>query len=120
MTRFEMEISGKLGEFWKKDAEKRVAKAVESVKDMNIDENGVATWKSNGHCLMDDYLELLEYGGVKEVSRENTKIARDKETAEFLKNYRHEPTEEEMLEMRAAFGEGTVVVDVLSGKRYAV
>ena len=29
MTRFEMEISGKLGTFWKKNAEDEVKKAVE-------------------------------------------------------------------------------------------
>ena len=43
------------------------------------------------------------------------------EVRETLKGYAsRQPNDEEMHEMRSAFGTGTTVVDVLSGRRYAV
>ena len=44
-------------------------------------------------------------------------MKREAQTAEFLASYRHEVTEEERTEMRAAFGTGATVVDIISGKR---
>ena len=43
------------------------------------------------------------------------------EAREALKGYAsRQPNDKEMHEMRSAFGTGTTVVDVLSGRRYAV
>lgn len=121
MTRFEKEISGELGEFWmnhaKKEVETAVAKANESA---TVDENGVIRWNSNGNCIPDDFCEKLEYAGYN-FSREATREAREIEDNEFIEQYKamkHEPTEEELAEMRAAFGAGTKVVDILSGREY--
>lgn len=120
MTRFEREISGQLGEYWKKDAEKEVQKAVAMAdSDATVDENGAISWKSNGSYLMDDLCEKLEYAGYP-FSREATKNARQLQVAKELDEYRKnwtEPSAEEKERMRAEFGTGTTVVDVLAGRR---
>lgn len=120
MTRFEREISGQLGEYWKKDAENEVKKAVaEADRNAIVDENGAIRWKSNGSYLMDDFCEKLEYAGYN-FSREATKNARQLQVARELEEYRKnwtEPSQEEKEQMRAAFGPGTTVVDVLAGRR---
>ena len=120
MTRFYQEITGVLGDYWKKDATKRVHDYVEEAKvKADVDSNGAIRWKNNGNYLMDDYCEVLEYAGYP-FSREATKAARDAQVAEQLAAYRANPpmmTDEYIAEMRAAFGNGTSVVDVISGKQ---
>lgn len=121
MTRFEMEISGQLGAFWKNHAEREVAQAVEwATNDAIVEPNGAIKWKSNGHYLMDDMCEKLEYIGFR-FDREATRVAREAQDTEFLRAYRdsmknHKPSAEELYEMEAAFGKGTKVVDVLTGQ----
>ena len=56
MTRFEREINGSLGDFWKKNAEEEVKKAVAQADEKaTVDEDGAVRWKSNGRCLMADF-----------------------------------------------------------------
>lgn len=121
MTRFEQEISGALGEYWVNSAKKEVERAVAKAStDATVDENGVIRWNSNGNCIPDDFCEKLEYAGF-QFSREATREAREIEDKEFIEQYKamkHEPTEEELAEMRATFGAGTKVVDILSGREY--
>lgn len=121
MTRFQQEISGQLGEFWKKNAEKEVVKAIEwAYKDAIVESDGAIRWKNNGHYLMDDLCEKLEYAGYN-FSREATRVARDKQDSEFVRAYRermknHKYSEEEIFEMQAAFGKGTKVVNAITGQ----
>ena len=73
--------------------------------------------------LMSDAMEeLLEAGLVTEDHVRDTAVAREKHTietlteyAEHMKNY--VPSDEELFEMRAAFGEGETVVNVITGQR---
>ncbi len=120
MTRFEREISGSLGAFWKKNAEEEVRKAVAKVDaDAAVEADGAIKWNSNGRYLMDDFCEKLEYAGYG-FSREATAKKRDAQNAESLAEYRKNDkgfTGEELAGARAAFGEGTTVVDVLTGKK---
>ena len=121
MTRFEREISGSLGEFWKKNAQKeldQLRSELESGK-ITIDWNGVAR-NCIGRVLMSDLLEKLTYITDK-VSVEATTEARELEVAEELAEYRrnaHPYSQEQLAEMRAAFGPGTTVVDVITGESY--
>ena len=120
MTRFQQEISGQLGEYWVKSAKEEVQKAVAQVADMDIDEYGVARWKSNGNCPPDDFLEKLEYAGVSIIDYERTREESERQTAASIAAYkanRKPMTEEELFEARAAFGAGTVIVDVITGER---
>ena len=67
---------------------------------------------------MDDLLEMLVLVTDKADSAA-TRAARETEVQADLESYRANrkaPSAEELAEMRAAFGEGTKVVDVLTGK----
>ena len=120
MTRFEKEISGSLGQWWKNHAEKELAEAVvKANEEAIVEETGAIKWKSNDSYLMDDFCEKLEYAGYN-FSREATKKAREAELSRFFEEYRRnykEPTEEEKAEMRAAFGEDAEIVDVIARKK---
>jgi len=117
MTRFEQEITGKLGDFWKRNAQQEVEKLMDRAYEIEVEKDGAAKWVSNGNYLPSDVCEKLVYGGF-DFSPKATEIKRNKQTADFLNGYRnHKPTAEEMFEMRAAFGEGTTVVNVLTGEK---
>lgn len=123
MSRFTRELSGELGAFWKKDAEKeleRVRADLEAGR-ITIDENGVAR-NCIGRVLMDDMLEKVNLLTDK-ADTEATRAARAAEVEAALEEYRRNyvgPTEEEKTEMRAAFGEGETVVDCITGKAYTL
>lgn len=122
MTRFQMEISGKFGDWWKKNAEKEVIEALKDVAENAIvEEDGAIRWISSGNYIPDDFCEKLEYGGYN-FSREATKIKKDIQQSKFVEEYResmknHVYSEEELYEMKSAFGEGTCIVDIITGKK---
>ena len=120
MTRFEREISGSLGAFWKKNAEEELKKAVAQAETQaTVEADGAIRWNSNGRYLMDDFCEKLEYAGYA-FSREATAEKREAQNAESLAEYcRNDKglTGEALAEARAAFGEGTTVVNILTGER---
>lgn len=120
MTRFEKELSGALGAFWKASAEKELAEIqadLESGK-ITIDENGIAR-NCIGRVLMNDQLEKLAYI-TDEVDVEATQAARAAEVSQSLEGYRRNArpaSHEEINEMRAAYGEGQTVVNIITGQR---
>ena len=120
MTRFEQELSGALGAYWKQDAERRLAqvKADLEAGRITIDEAGVAR-NCIGRVLMDDQMELLIWV-TDRANAEATHAAREAEVEAELAEYRAKykgPSDEELAEMRAAFGPGTTVVNVITGKK---
>ena len=120
MTRLQRELSGSLGVFWKSFAEKELEqiRADFETGKITVDENGVARNRI-GRILMSDLLEKLTYITDK-VDVEATKAAREAETDAFLESYRkanNRRSAEELSEMRAAFGTGTTVVDIITGER---
>ena len=120
MTRFERELSGSLGAYWKASAEKELEQIREDFEagKITVDENGVARNRI-GRILMSDMLEKLTYITDK-VDAEATKAAREAETDAFLESYmkaNHRRSAEELSEMQAAFGTGTTVVDIITGER---
>lgn len=119
MTRFMKEYSGLLGEFWKKEAEKELAKVKAELEkgEITIDENGIAR-NCIGRVLMSDMLEKLALV-TDRVNVEATTKAREEADAKSLKEYRENRrpyTEEELKEMRAAFGPGTTIRDIITGE----
>ena len=121
MTRFEKELSGALGAYWKKSAEKELEKVKEELEKglITIDENGVARNRIS-RVLMSDMLEKLTYV-TDAVDTEATTKAREEEVTKILEEYRRNArpaTEEELDEMRAAFGTGKTVVNILTGEKY--
>ena len=61
MTRFEMELSGKLGDFWKRNAEQKIANMQKQADNGEIllDGNCAAYWERSGHYLPSDCVEIL-------------------------------------------------------------
>jgi hypothetical protein len=123
MTRFERELSGALGAYWKSSAEKEIRKIEERQMNGEIffGADGVVRWTSNNRVMPKDCREILSHTAYRDLfSEEASRAAEDAETAAFLESYRKNytgPSEEEKAEMRAAFGTGSTVVDVITGKR---
>lgn len=123
MTRFERELSGALGAYWKSSAEKEIRKMEERQMNGEIffGADGVVRWTSNNRVMPKDCREILSHTAYRDLfSEEASRAAEDAETAAFLESYRKNytgPSEEEKAEMRAAFGTSSTVVDVITGKR---
>lgn len=133
--RFQREISGELdrevasrtgrpnNHYWQKEAEKQVQKTIDMYNngELLIDEYGVAYWASNNRAIPEEYAIYAEYAGLPV----NCKLTREMELNQMkksLEEYRermknHVYTEEELGEMRNAFGEGKTIVDVITGKK---
>ena len=123
MTRFERELSGSLGAYWKASAEKEIRKMEERQISGEIffGADGVVRWTSNNRVMPKDCREILRYTVYRDLfSEEASRAAEDAETAAFLESYRKNykgPSEEEKAEMRAAFGTGSTVVNIITGER---
>ena len=134
-TRFMQEISGDLdrqvaertgkanNHIWQRHAEQEVARVREQYEngELIIDEYGIAYWASNANAIPEEVAEKVEYAGLP-INRELTKELEDEQTARSIEAYRermkdYEYSEEELFEMRCAFGEGATVVNVITGKR---
>jgi len=79
-------------------------------------EDGVRYWKSN-----DAVVPTFVYKDAYVVCPPEQKAARDKDVAESMSAYRKQRaktgySDEELFEMRAAFGPGAEVVDAITGK----
>lgn len=116
---FQNRLAGKLGEFWKKETLNQIEKVKRDLKEGNItiDENGVA-YNCIGRVVMDDLAEVIEYV-TPLIDRQATSLARADADAAFFEEYRKNPpkvTPEMYGEMRNAFGAGTDVVDIISGR----
>ena len=94
-----------------------------------IDETNSATgpvirWNSNDRIPFEDMLQnFVDAGWITAQELLNSVEQRQIEDAEaiaqYRKNYRG-PSEEDLFEMRAAFGAGATVVDVLTGREYTL
>ena len=121
MTRFEQELSGALGAFWKKNAEQEIERMQRMADNDEIrtNMNGAAFWNSNGNYLPADAAEKLSHTDY-EFSLEETAKAREAQTAQQLEAYRRNAkpaSAEQKAEMRAAFGANTTVCDIITGER---
>lgn len=120
-SRFMMDLEGKFGEFWQNEAKKSIEKVRADLEagQITIDDKGVAR-NCIGNIVMSDILEMLTFVTDK-VNVEATQAAEAEETSRWAAEYRarmanHVPSEEELFEMRAAFGQGATVVDVITGQ----
>jgi hypothetical protein len=88
--------------------------------------DGIVRWDSNGQVPPKDVVEEMLAGQAITTNEYLASgRARDTETAKFLDAYRtrmanHVPDAEELYEMRAAFGEGAEVVNIITGQRTTV
>lgn len=121
MTRFDKELQGLYEDYWKKEAIKYLHKIEEEVftGKITFDSEGVAR-NCIGRVVMDDIANALDYIVNDGSFRwDKTIEARQKEDEEFLKEYashNHQPSDEELAEMKAAFGQGAKVINILTGQ----
>jgi hypothetical protein len=84
--------------------------------------SGVPRWTPNQHVLFNDTIKELQIEHLPGFDREATEAARFEDVSTSVAAYRermknHKPSGEELFEMRAAFGRGTTVVNVITGRR---
>ena len=126
MTRFERELAGELGNYWAENAKKEIRKMEERQINGEIffGADGVVRWTSNNRVMPKDCREILSHTVYRDLfSEDASRAAEDAETAAFLESYRKNykgPSEEEKAGMRAAFGTGSTVMDVITGKRVSL
>ena len=119
---FNMELDGKFGQ-WRQQS------AVTQIKEMEEDyengkftiENGAAIWKCGNYLPVNCLAAVLngKYGYLIDVDEHERLL--DEQQSESIRAYKermknHVYSEEELYEMRAAFGAGTVITDVLTGQ----
>lgn len=118
-SRFQKELSGELGKYWKEAAENeliRIAEMIENGK-ITIDSKGVAR-NEIGRVLMSDMLEKVAIVNDN-VDVEATEAARLEELHNFCEEYRRNytgPTEEELAGARAEFGQSAAIINILTGE----
>ena len=123
MTRFERELNGSLGAYWKEQGEKELAKIKTELDEgkITIDDQGVA-WNCIGRPLMRDLAAKVALV-TDRIDLEATAQASSAEAAKSIAAYRASRekngySDEEIHEMRAAFGPGTTITDLLTGKTF--
>ena len=120
---FQLELEGKFGKYRQEDAVKLIAEMEDDYDNGKFTiENGSAIWKCGNYLPMNCLAAVLsgKYGYLINVDEHERLLDAQQEESirqykERMKNY--VPSEEELFEMRAAFGEGVEVVDVLSGNK---
>ena len=90
--------------------------------DMLVSPEGVLTWASNGRVLHDDAVAIVvAFGfatGVNAVACDTAQMAQARVFVNaYLGAQSATPSAEEAYELRAAFGPGQTVVDVISGRK---
>ena len=127
-------LAGLNGKSNKINAE-RIVKSVENHfynDEIIFEGDGAMKWKSNGAYLPEDCAEAVAFidlskaneeqrACVLNASVERTAKKRDKQNEDFLEAYRkrnenRELSDEERFEMECAFGKGTTVVNVITGR----
>lgn len=84
------------------------------------DDSGIWRWKSNNRI---PFTDMLKAWNLDDETIHKCEKTRDIEDEAFLNEYKktmenHVPSDEEMYEMRAAYGPGTTVVNVVTGKKF--
>ena len=122
MSRFERELNGELGDYWKKDALSKIADIEKDYETGHlIIEDGAAKWDTNGSYLMQDIMEVLLHSKYADlIDLQHHEAMRDAQVTEEINAYKermknHVYDEEELAEMRSAFGAGTEIVNVFTG-----
>lgn len=106
---------------WERENAERVTKQLRENATIT---DGVVRWNTNNQVPPEDIVEFAAYIGMP-VDVEKSKAAREKDNDEFFKRYRErqanlteEQRAERAFEMRAAFGPGEKVVDIITGETF--
>ncbi len=102
------------------ESDEKFGRGHDSVAYTSADEgHKILRWTSNDNVVPADIMEKIDWPHIAEMD-----AARDADLAAFMVSYREaranrtpEQRAEELFEMRAAFGPGETVVNVLTGER---
>jgi len=97
---------------------------ISRTSEVNFD-GQVYRWKTNDRVPPADAIRSYGIDKLPNFSKQVHDEARDAETQAFLADYRKrmenwQPSEEQRCEMRAAYGAGAEVVNVITGKKYKI
>ena len=123
ITMFELELEGHFGKIRQKDAILKIADMEKRYENGELTiQDGAAIWECGNYLPMDCLAALVhgKYGHLVDV--ENHERLLDEQNTNTIREYKermknHVYSEEELYEMRAAFGEGVEVVDVITGNK---
>lgn len=88
----------------------------------NVDDENIIRWKSNNAVPPEGCLdEMYADGFIDKDQYDNSVIMREKETMITINKYKermknHVYSDEEKFEMRSVFGEGAIVINVITGE----
>ena len=88
-----------------------------------FDKDGIVRWKSNDNVPPQEILwDFVCIKAIDVETRNRSMEVNNRETSAFLADYRekmrgHVPSAEERFEMRAAFGGGAELVNIVTGER---
>lgn len=122
---FQNELKGIRGgrhfDWLERDTQKELEKRQNEINEGRVYfVDGVAYWQSSNRTVPNDIVvQFLMLTDAIDIDKHET--AHDNEVTESIREYKEQmknyvPSEEELFEMRSAFGEGTEVVDVITGK----
>lgn len=95
---------------------KRLAEQLLTEASMKL---GVLRWNSNGGVPPQDVVELADHIGIP-VDHAACDSARTADIRAFLQAYRADPPKPDLGEMRAAFGAGARVTNIITGQSWEV
>lgn len=103
---------------FRRDAERLAA---QFDTDTYKDSNYVLRWKSNDRVPPQEVLDFWKFIG-KRFNMSKSVAAREREDKQSIEQYKkrmenYKHSDEELSEMRAVYGKGTVIVDVITGKK---
>lgn len=95
--------------------------AAQFYSDTYKDSNYVLRWKSNDRVPPQEVLDFWKYIG-KRFNMSKSITARNRESKRSIEQYKksmrnHKYSEEELSEMRAVYGKGEVIVDIITGEK---
>lgn len=115
MSRLVSDYRGLYGEYWKKDADKKLERFKEDLATGKMVLKGFVVKWAMGNVVPNDIVELLvEAGVLTENSITMTKVARQVEIEKLIKVAKKNDKLPE--DIGAAFPKGTKVVNVLTGR----
>ena len=104
---------------WKRERAEKLKKDLET--QTTIDEKGIMRWTTNNRVPPLDCLEFAKFGLKMPVNIPASIAQGDREQQDAIEAYRRCEAErpistEERYEMEAAFGKGSVIVDIITGR----
>ena len=117
-TRFEQELRGEFGDYCQDNAEAQIREMQYKADNgyIGVDPDGAAYWTKNGNYIPEDWAEALKHTDF-HFSPEATEVARNIQVALALKRYSHTTIHDNRTEMRAAFGKGITLVNIITGEK---